>query len=157
MFKKKRNKNIFVIRIKLQVILDMKVVLKEDNSWSIRGVQPQYMYFLIIMYLEIARENLNVCTTFECLCFRKYWNTSKRLYGLSVKMQWKNLCEFRFTSPLCTLDAYNQLLAFFTSAVALCRSCILDGQQTQGFCLFALLWHWDYATSNMCKLGVRFY
>lgn len=99
MFKKKRNKNIFIIQIKLQVILDLKVVLKEDNSWSIRGVQPQYMYFLIIMYLEIARENLNICTTFECLCFRKYWNTSKVLYGLSVKMQWKTCVNLGLPLP----------------------------------------------------------
>lgn len=31
------------------------------------------------------------------------------------------------------------LLAFFTGAVAFCRSCILDRQQAQEFYLFALL------------------
>lgn len=41
------------------------------------------------------------------------------------------------------------------SLPALCRSCILDGQQAQDFCLIDVWWYWDYDTSNMCKLGVR--
>lgn len=45
----------------------------------------------------------------------------------------ENLCELRLTSLLCTLDAYIQLLACFTGAVALCRSYIWKDNRPKTF------------------------
>lgn len=45
----------------------------------------------------------------------------------------ENLCELKLTSLLCTSDAYIQLLACFTGAVALCRSYIWKDNRPKAF------------------------